>query len=193
MDFEKIYLLDEGYKNGALRLSPQNTITDFSYVTNGENLEELILKKDEGEILNDVVSLGIGGVFLLSPKALSILEENDIKGWESYQVNLDNVPIAAIKDYMALSIKGECGAIDNNLSKAVTLPPVVPNGPERKTFLGMLFNKDSWDGNDFFSPEGTAFVYVTERVKKIFEVNNISNCSFKKITDLENYDLVLGF
>ncbi len=193
MNYENIYLLGDNDEKKALRLSPLQSITDFSYVKNGDKLERLVLTSEEGKYLYDFISLSIGGSYLVSPRVLSILNENKVTGWKAYDVDFSQLSIEGIHNYKALAIKGNCGSINNNLSKPATLPPIMPNSPERKVYLGMLFDEETWDGSDIFSPEETAFVYVTKKIRDLFVENKITNCSFRRITELENYDLTLGF
>ena len=193
MEFDRIYSLVDGGKSNCIRLSPKQLIQDFRYVSNGENLEKLDLIHEEGDLLCDFISLSIGGVFLVSPKVIKILKEENISGWASYDVNVEGLAINELQYYSALSIKGSCGPIENDLSKQAVLPPLMPNGPERNTFLGILFNQETWDNSEMFTPKDTAFVYVTQRVKDLFEKHGISNCSFQRITEIENYDRLLGF
>jgi hypothetical protein len=44
---------------------------------------------------------------------------------------------------------------------------------------------ESWDGCDFFSPEGSGKIIVNERVKNLFKKHNITNVVFQDLEEEE--------
>lgn len=187
MEFEAFYDIGEAFSKGAVRLSPIDVLLDENFLKNGDALPEVSFRYEEGEVLYDFISLSSGSKYLISEKCVSILEKHKITGWKSYAANLKNIDLPGINNYKMLAIKGRCGPINDNLSKYAVLPPYVPNGPEIKGYFGMLFEMESWDGSDIFSPKGMSGAYVTSKVKNIFEENNITNCVFLRITEIENF------
>lgn len=66
------------------------------------------------------------------------------------------------------------------------MPPRVPWAQPYKVRMGYYFEESSWDGSDFFSPQGSFQIFVTERVKRLMEENKISNLEFRRVTEVEN-------
>ena len=50
---------------------------------------------------------------------------------------------------------------------------------------GFHFPLESWDGNDFFTPEGSGRIIVTERVKNLFKKHKVTNVVFQNLEDEE--------
>lgn len=72
-----------------------------------------------------------------------------------------------------LQITGRCGKL------------IEPK--EKGFYIGYKFDKDTWDGSDFFCPEGTALIFCTERAKNILVKNKITNIEFEDITTVRAY------
>lgn len=107
----------------------------------------------------------------ISEKFFKALNDNDLKGWEVFNLEIEKTND---KRY-GLQIIGRCG----NLIK-----------PEQKGFyVGYEFDQETWDGSDFFCPEGTALIFCTERAKKILEDNGLTNIEFEDISKVETYSL----
>jgi hypothetical protein len=58
---------------------------------------------------------------------------------------------------------------------------------ERGFHIGCKFNQSNWDKNDFFSPDGTALIFCTEKVINLIHKYKITNSEVKNINEVENY------
>jgi hypothetical protein len=56
--------------------------------------------------------------------------------------------------------------------------------------IGLRFAPETWDDSDVFSPEGTAWVLVTEAVRDALMKAKVRNMSLTRITEIEQ--LVIG-
>ena len=55
--------------------------------------------------------------------------------------------------------------------------------------FGIFFDESTWDGSDFFVPEGTAMVCVTARVKEALEKSDLQNFALTSLKDRANSSL----
>ena len=69
------------------------------------------------------------------------------------------------------------------------MPPPVPEGQPWPALRGLLFEPDSWDGNDLFTPEGTTAVFITDQVKSAIDAAGITGVQIKPITEIVRYDV----
>ncbi|WP_299441267.1 hypothetical protein [uncultured Aquimarina sp.] len=105
----------------------------------------------------------------ISQEFLKILKDNALKGWDVYNLEMDK---PKDKRY-GLQVTGRCGKLIK---------------PEQKGFyIGYNFDHNSWDGSDFFCPEGTALIFCTEKAKDILTKSKISNIEFEDITKVKAY------
>src|SRR6218665_2702326 len=72
----------------------------------------VIFKYSSGNKLNDVIDTGWAGLYLISNKMLTILEENNVSGFKAYPSLIIDKLGNPIKGYHGFSVTGRCGAID---------------------------------------------------------------------------------
>jgi hypothetical protein len=137
-----------------------------------------------GSKLYDYVAMTDGMQFLLSERSIKLLTENNISGWEKYKIKLYKNR-NEIYGYWGIHITGICGKIDNTKSEIFFPKPIVIGGKSLPHRKGLYFIQESWDGSDIFSPQGTGLVIIHERVKILFESNEITNITFTNITENE--------
>jgi hypothetical protein len=77
-----------------------------------------------------------------------------------------------IEGYQGLSALGRCGPVHHD---AALLQPMAPGGEPVEGWRGLLFDPETWDGSDIFSPEGTAHLIVSQSVKHALEEAQASN------------------
>lgn len=166
---------------------------EFYSLQSGQEFKEIILKstfKDDffdvfagkreynetiktsvklGSKLYDVLYFDEGVNFVISEKLYQLLKNNNITGWQTYSVNIEGFTEA----YYGFQIIGRSGAL------------IVP---EKEGFYkGCRFNIDTWDGSDFFSPKGTYLRFITPKLKRLLEANNVTNIEIDNIKDIEAY------
>ena len=140
----------------------------------------------------DVVTAGKGLLYAVSEKVVKLLKDNNLTGCKFYPITIkDHEDLS----YYLLTITGRCGAFDISKSKVmetIEYPAsviqnsdiVIPKG-KFSIMKGFYFPLESWDGCDFFSPEGSGKIIVTERVKNLFKKHNITNVVFQDLEEEE--------
>ena len=150
-----------------------------------ENISFPVLFKQEyGEKLQDILDTGWPGLFLISDKMKTILEDNNLNGWKTFTVKVFDKSGYNINGYHGLSITGRCGKINCNKSKVIELK-LVSDGPIVKFYKGMHVDLDKWDGSDFFLPEKNFKILITSKVVEILKNHQLTNVRFENLLDIE--------
>ncbi len=131
--------------------------------------EPFLLKKSEGKVFYDVVGYQDTANFAISEKLHTLLLDNDITGWNSYEIKIQDKD----EKYYGFQVTGRCG----NLKEP----------PEEGFYTGYKFDYDSWDGSDFFSPNETTMLFCTEKVRMILLDHHITNVELEDINNVEAY------
>ncbi|HVG64323.1 MAG TPA: hypothetical protein VNA24_37525 [Hyalangium sp.] len=121
---------------------------------------------------------------IISESVVQLLRSHGFTGWSLYDVSVRDKQGQPILGYSGLAITGRCGKID--YARTVVVPRVYPAGifPIGK---GLLFDPESWDGSDLFTPVGKGgFIFMVDEVKKVLERAKIRNVVF---TPLEQYEV----
>jgi len=126
--------------------------------------------------------------FYLSPKVQKLFIAGEVTGWSTYPIALHNKAGKLCPGYAGLSITGRCGPIDQQGGK------VVPGQRQGKKFVlraGLYFDEATWGGSDFFCPAGeNTYMFVTDRVKSVFEQHSIEGFEFPPLTEATWYPKV---
>lgn len=187
MEFDKIYSLNNAFKRGALHVE-SNQKLDKKRIFKGQETvdQQLKFKYHSGSHPQDLIGTTNAWIKLISNKVVKVLNQHGFKGWSTIPALVYSKQQEQIDGYHVLRVHGRCGPIDDSKSREVVIPPKSPKGKPRKGLMGLYFDQESWDGSDIFSPEGTGFVFVTEKVKLALEEAEVSNLIFKAITEIEN-------
>ncbi len=110
--------------------------------------------------------------YLISEKVKNVLEENHLTGWKTYPIKLFYRRMVPIEGYYGFSVTGKCGAADYSKSELLCTSQMYPSGTVVKQYEGLYINLNKWDKTDFFYPEGSPLLIVTERVKDILKEFN---------------------
>jgi hypothetical protein len=169
---KKFYCLEFSEKKGGATLKAfmkDNFHDTFLNNTEVKNCieTEIVL----GNKLFDYNSFSDGINCVISKPFRDLLVENNITGWKTYNVNIKGVK----EEYFGFQITGKSGEL---------VEPVA-----RGFYTGYKFDYGTWDGSDFFSPEGTTLRFITEKVKGIIDNNKIANVDVKEITKIDAYSL----
>lgn len=188
MDKNKFYILtDKDSKDCYCALFQNNRINDVSLFKGIENKTDdapYILRYNYGKKLNDIVATGYPGLYLFSDKIINILITNKVTGWKTYPCLFLDKNNKEIYGYSVFSVVGRCDCI-NLLESDVFERAMVKNGRPAKMLSGLSFDINTWDGNDIFSPKGTMFTIVTQKVRDVLIKEGLSNILLKDITEYE--------
>jgi hypothetical protein len=187
IDFSKFYYLTESIKERGMEISTdgikeseQNWDVFIGKLTPLKPIQVRLYKNGMRLDYHSFVETR-----LLSKNILDVLSRNNIKGWSTYPITLLDKKKQPIEGYVGLVVTGKCG-------------PTLKEKRERKTkydaeidniysvYVGFYFDPITWDGSDIFSPEGTAVIIVTEKVKTAFEQAGITNVTFTPLTEVES-------
>ena len=123
--------------------------------------------------------------YYLSERVQQFFLEHDLTGWVTYPIILHNKAGEVCPGYAGLSITGRCGPIQEERSQPIPKHLKKPGMGDR---MGLYFDESSWDGSDFFCPEGeNMWMFATERVKNLFEEYMIKGFEFTPLTEATFY------
>ncbi len=123
---------------------------------------------------------------LISDRVAALLHEAKVAGWSTYPVRVVGKDSLEIEGFHGLAVSGRCGPIDPTLSELFLKPPPVPQGKACWHRKGLFFEPRSWDGSDIFAPSGGGgFVFVVDRVKRLFEKAKVRNVKLTRLTEYE--------
>jgi hypothetical protein len=173
---------------GAVVAEPDNSL-------NGSALRAIALGKRSprttlqfkpalGSRLEDLLTTTWIVPLLLSPRFHQLLRDHDFTGWTAHPAEVE-LRRGERAEYGALAVSGRSGPIDDKRSERVVLPPAAPGGNEVPGLRGLLFDPRSWDGSDVFTPEGSTFVLVTDRVRDAIAAAGLTNVALERITEIE--------
>ncbi|HTA89350.1 MAG TPA: DUF1629 domain-containing protein [Polyangiaceae bacterium] len=193
MDYEQTFLMEEGFKRGAVRLKPLDELAvdqDIG-VARGEFRPRVPLRfiQYEGTRWLDFVGTQRAPLRLVSERVLEAFVAGGVTGWEPAPVEISDSGGAPIAGYGLLVVVGRCGAIDN--SRSMLVDRIVPGNPkESKVWKGLYVEEKTWDGRDLFNPERSSLLLATEKVKRILEREKATNIRLESLLDVERLSLV---
>lgn len=147
------------------------------------------LRRSLGTLPRDLVLGTSVALYLLSSRAIEVLDRANFSGWTTYPADVSGALGGRLEGYAGLAVTGRCGPIRNELSKPILLPPPSPRGRSVWGWRGLYFEPNTWDGSDIFLAEGTAFVIVVARVKDVIERAQLSNFAFRPLTSIDRISL----
>jgi hypothetical protein len=123
---------------------------------------------------------------IIQEKILELFIASNFTGWSTYSVEVYDKCNKLVPNYYGLAITGRCGSI--NYDKSEIIYKELPSGsfPHLK---GVYFPVTTWDGSDFFMevPDTMGLqmgtIFVTEKVVRTFNKENVTNIKFVKITE----------
>jgi len=138
-----------------------------------------------GKLWTDFLSSSTVISNLISFRLVEMLERERVTGWATYRTNVFSRAGALLSaDYGGLAVTGRSGPVDDSLSAEVDrLAPKA--GGARRVLVGLRFQPGSWDGSDIFLAGGRGFIFVTQRVRELFERERVTNARFKRAEDIE--------
>ncbi len=89
-------------------------------------------------------------------------------------------------NYYGMRILGKSGPHVKELSRQ-EVATRIPGGPTYIKKVGLYFTPGSWDGSDFFRPEGTLNIFITSKIKSLVEKHKLTNILMNPIVDVETF------
>ena len=116
------------------------------------------------------------GVYLVSQKFVETVKSLNATG-----VNFKEVTIPGVKGrYFGLSASGRSGGFDKSSS---TIREVeLTKGFKVKQKMGVTIHESTWDHSDFFVPEGSAAIVITERIAEA--LRSLTNICVSPLEDM---------
>ena len=139
-----------------------------------------VLPQFYGEKLYDFVGISPGAGFLLSKRVVEALHVHSITGFYAIPVKLVDIKKNESTDYSYIAVTGTCGKIDSTRSRAV-----IKKG--YRALMGLYFDESTWDGTDMFIAQNTRQVFVTRKVKEVFDQLKVTNVDLAEQSKTPNY------
>lgn len=183
----QVYAIGLSAKMDGNRLFDQHRLIQGIY----DNINfPLIFKQKYGKKSGDILDTGWPGLFLISGLLKSVLEDNSITGWKTYDIRVLDKQGHEINNYYGLSITGRCGPIDYSKSEIIE-KRLVPHGPLCKYYKGLPVGLDKWDGSDFFLPEKNFGTIITDKAAKVLKKRKLTNISLENLAEIETPDFAV--
>lgn len=188
MDFSDFYFLRNDDKRGNLNVSIDNPVAIQSIFSGEKFSSEKIIEpigfhRNIGSRPKDLIRGSYFGINLLTERFFELLEKEGFTGWGFYPVKIRGKNDEPVEGYRGLRVHGKCCAPD--YSRRERIERINEKGKISIYWKGYYFDLASWDGSDFFCPEGTLAIIVPKRVKDSIEKGKFSNISFHQITEDE--------
>ncbi|HNU34809.1 MAG TPA: hypothetical protein PKN75_14570 [Bacteroidia bacterium] len=129
------------------------------------------MRISEGKNLYDIIGFQDISNFAISEKVYNLLISNNITGWRSFDVSIKGVN----EKYFGFQVIGRSGRL------------ILPK--TKGFYTGYKFDQNTWDNSDFFSPEGTALLFCTQKVRDILQENGVTNIEINDIDVVKVYSV----
>jgi hypothetical protein len=150
----------------------------------------VVFRECYGKKLEDLLDTGWPSLYLISEKAIGILEKNKLTGWKTFNIKVFDKNGNEVNGYHGLSITGRCGEVDFNKSTIIE-KRLVPHGPLGNYYKGYYVGLDEWDNSDFFIPRHTIAIIVTKRAAEVIKGNKLTNIILTDLADIETDELIV--
>ena len=162
------------FVRGSARFQPAENPNDLLYGT-WQPASPIKVAAAEGRIWGDVVWTDEPAVRLISGRLEETLADARLSGWKTYPTRLHDAP----QPYGGFAVNGRCGPLDYGRGEWVR------RDDEPGQFLrGLYFAENSWDGSDFFIPQGTLYVFLTSAARDCLLSRETRNLSVERLSDV---------
>ena len=189
MNIADFFYFDTNYSSRTFHTEPVDAVTVMNWYDNliKGDFEGIVFpikfQQQSGNKLLDVLNTGTPSLYLISAKLKTLLQEKQVTGWTSFEIELLDKKEAEIKGYYGFSVTGKCGQVDE--SKSEIIKKHFENGHTSYYRKGLHVGLDKWDGSDFFYPDGTSHLVTTQKIADILTGYKISNVQFRNLTEIE--------
>ncbi len=176
-DLTKLYLFSESFERDAVRAEFTCDTKPIDQWLSGICTSGITLRQFEGKKYFHFIRTTLSVGSLISKSVQIKLKNSGVSGWRICPVEFCNKCGDLVDGYDMLSIVGRCGEIDKGRSKISKRKAISGDG-DIDVSVGYYFCEESWDGSDFFRPDGTRMIMCTEKAKTIVESFENSNINF---------------
>lgn len=194
MDLNKFYLFGSGFSQTPVCVSNEQLDYETSCrIAKGDFIGidlPLSFEQFSGKKWTDVLNPSSVSLYIFSDDFINVLKQNNITGWKTFSIKISDKLGKEVKGYSGFSIVGRCGEPDYTKSH-IYEKQLVPNGKRTKYYKGLHIGLDKWDGSDFFIPEKTLHIVITEKVRQIIRKQKITNVILQKLSEYEIAEFAL--
>jgi hypothetical protein len=183
IDYTTMWTMSDAMKRSSLIVKdehPLNNADTLRFIQGRIHLSEpVVYKYHMGETPNDLVGTTWVGRYLLADRLIDVLRQHKLTGWSTYDVRILGENGGEISGYQGLLITGCCGAPDHSRSEVVK-----PRSAGFIKMRGLYFDEKTWDGSDFFMPDSTAYICMTNTAREAILELNPTNIEFKRLDEI---------
>lgn len=139
---------------------------------------------ESGKQMRDVLDNRSLITYLISDRMRDLLIDNNITGWECYEIEMYDKKGNIVSGYNGFSVTGKC----NDMVK-IDFENIIKD-KKRDYFeaKGAMFDIEKWDGSDIFRAGGWRI--ITKKVYELFKKHKITAIEMTRMTD---YTCWLGY
>lgn len=139
---------------------------------------------ESGKQMRDVLDNRSIRTYLISDRMRDLLIDNNITGWECYEIEMYDKKGNIVSGYNGFSVTGKC----NDMVK-IDFENIIKD-KKRDYFeaKGAMFDIEKWDGSDIFRAGGWRI--ITKKVYELFKKHKITAIEMTRMTD---YTCWLGY
>lgn len=132
---------------------------------------------ESGKQMRDVLDNRSIRTYLISDRMRDLLIDNNITGWECYEIEMYDKKGNIISGYNGFSVTGKC----NDMVK-IDFENIIKD-KKRDYFeaKGAMFDIEKWDGSDIFRAGGWRI--ITKKVYELFKKHKITAIEMTRMTD----------
>ena len=188
MDFSTLFLIEDPENDQAIFLNTRKgtklTRKQGTELFYGEwkPVDPIVFEIESGVQTTDFIWTEFPWLKCVSERVIDLLRTNNISGWSTFPIELRAKNGQIVPGYHGFTVLPFVGPMDLSRSQVVISP--LPSGKPRKMYKGLFFDENKWDGSDFIRIQA-AFTAVTERVKRLFLKNGVSNIMLTSLSEVE--------
>jgi hypothetical protein len=139
---------------------------------------------ESGKQMRDVLDNRNIRTYLISDRMRDLLIDNNITGWECYEIEMYDKKGNIVSGYNGFSVTGKC----NDMVK-IDFENIIKD-KKRDYFeaKGAMFDIEKWDGSDIFKAD--RWRIITKKVYELFKKHKITAIEMTRMTD---YTRWLGY
>lgn len=184
--WKQFWRVKQAHKPGRLRVrcdSPEIEDAVFEGTFSGELPIRLLWQ--QGRMRFDLIESNLLFPYLFSTHALDLFQEAGLKGFKRYPTSIDATKgdQGIIDKYEFMGLLGRAGPVlwrETEIVRAVIGDEIRYDVQDH---FGLPFDVETWDGSDFFTTQGNAWLLASERVAQIVRDNKLTNIELLSLAD----------